>query len=115
MGVDELEREEEVLADGAPEAEVEERFERDVAVGGVDVAEDVDGLGTDVDAGLGVAAGVAERGAEDRDFDGALGGRAAADAGATDGLGYVELIVEGGDGGVVGCVGKEDARRRRGR
>ena len=34
--VDELQGEEEVLADRAPEAEVEQRLERDLGVGGVD-------------------------------------------------------------------------------
>ena len=61
VGVNELQRQEEVLADRAPEAEVQQRLERDVAAGGTDAAEDVDRLGTDEDAGLGVAADVAER------------------------------------------------------
>ena len=75
--MDPLEDQEEDLADGTPEAEVEQGLEGDalaVVRRGVDVAKDVDGLGTCVDAGLGVATGIAERDAEDGDVDGSLCG-----------------------------------------
>ena len=103
-GVDGAEAEEEVLADGAEEAEVEEGLEV-AAVGGVDVLEDVDGLGADEDAGRGVAGGGADGGAEDGELLG--GGRCALGVAGLD-LGDVDLVLEGDDGGVVGLVGHED-------
>ena len=38
MRVDELEREEEILADRAPEAELQQRLKRDLRVGCVDMS-----------------------------------------------------------------------------
>ena len=72
------------------------------------VFENADRLGADIDAGMGVAGGVAKRGAENRNLDRPLGGRAAADAGAADRLGYVELVVKRGDRCGVGRIGQED-------
>src|SRR5215469_3738349 len=117
--MDELERDEEILANGAPEAELEQRLKRDLATGAlhwscVDPPEDVDGLGTDEDACLGMAAEVAERGSKDGDVDGTLGGRAGAEAGAADGLGNVEIVVQRDDGSVLRRVGKEDGCKERG-
>src|SRR6185369_2975040 len=109
--VDPLEDEEEDLADKSPEAEVEERLERDalaVEGRGVDVAQNVDGLGTSVDSCLCVTAGVAERDAEDGNVDGSLGRRPGAKTGALDRLRYVEFVVERSDGSGAGRVGKED-------
>jgi hypothetical protein len=48
--MDELEGQEEIFADRAPEAELEERLQGDVVVGGMDGPEDADGLWPDVDA-----------------------------------------------------------------
>ncbi len=106
--VDELERDEEVFADDAEEAEVDERLEAGAVVGGLDGLEDADGLGPDVDAGGDGAAGVADGSAEDGDVDGVFGRGVAAEAGAVDGLGDVQLAVQRGEGGGGGRVGKED-------
>ena len=104
-GVDGAQAQEEVFADGAEEAEVEERLEGST-VGGVDVLEDVDGLGTDEDVGLVVAGGGADGGAEDGKLLGGSSGFALEVAGLD--LGDVDLVLEGDEGCVVGMVGEED-------
>ena len=60
----------------------------------------------------GVAVEVADGGAEDGNFNGALvRWRAGAEAGAADGLGDVELVVQGDDGGGVRRSGRKMAAK----
>ena len=110
VGVDELEGEEEVLADDAEEAEVDEGLQGGLAAGGGDGLEDFYCLGTGVDAGAGVAGEVADGCAEDGDEYGVLGfgGDALTEAVVAGGFVDVHLVVQGGDGGGVGGVREED-------
>ena len=108
MRVNPLQRKEEVFADHAEEAELEQGSKGDVGVGGVDVSEDLDGLGANKDARLGLAGGGADGGPEDRDVDGAFGGGARAKPGAPDGFGDVELVVEADNGSRGGVLRKKN-------
>jgi hypothetical protein len=73
--VDELQRQKEILADGTEEAEVQQRLQRLLGIRSRGCREHVDRLRPDEDARLRMAAGVAERRAEDRHHRSALGRR----------------------------------------
>jgi hypothetical protein len=66
MLVDRPQRQEEVLADEAEEAEVQQRLERQLGVGGVDVPQHIDSLRPGKDVRLRVAGEIAQRGAQHR-------------------------------------------------
>lgn len=76
------------------------------AVRGVNLLEDVDGLGSDVDARQCVAARVGDTRAQHGLIDRAL---RHAEAGALDGLADVELVLDRAQHGGVGRVGQEDS------